>query len=174
MRTAFVAAGAGAGLLASVLAANPASAEPRTQYYYASATVTVDTTRWDTPACPGGKRQFFTAKDANGVDIAYTYSNNKITCVTVAFKPRTLDRDCDFYFYVPKGHATANVRLRFATDRGIGDGTLINENPTDGWEYVRTARNVTDVWFTDANGQDSGQIGWGMDSVHGIKQVCRV
>ncbi|WP_327091797.1 hypothetical protein OIE66_14560 [Nonomuraea sp. NBC_01738] len=173
MRTALMAAGAGLGLLTSLIMAGPATAEPRTQYYYAAAWVTVDAARTESPKCPGGRQQYFHATDANGVPIAYTYANNDYSCVTVSFSPRYLNRECDFSFYVPNGHATAKVRLWFETDdRDVFE--VIDENPVDGWQYVRSERQVKRIFFTDANGYKTGKLGWGMDAKHGIKQVCRV
>lgn len=162
------------GLMSAGTAA--ASAEPRTQYHFTAPGVS-DYTDWRDD-CPAG-RQWFRA-DVNGVGVGWTYTNGGNRCVNVVYGVKTLDRHCDFYFYVPRNHATGivNFKVDLAPRGGFGGPGLlgINEEPVSGWEYIGSGRLVESLTFGDDNGQayKSKKLGWGMDAEHGIKQVCKV
>ncbi|WP_214324139.1 hypothetical protein [Nonomuraea sediminis] len=171
MRTALMAAGAVTGLLAGLLAASPASAEPRTQYYFTGAGVIT----WEnkTAACPGS-RQWFETRDAYGELIGYTNSNGGHACVEVTYAVKTLRQMCHFYFYVPRGHATGSIKFKFDQGRYGTSGMTLDEGPREGWHYLMGATNVNSITFTDANDETGTQIGWGMLRENGIKQACPV
>lgn len=138
---------------------------------------TVSVVENNTSNCPG-TQQYFNDTDANGVPVQWTYANSSYTCVTVDYSPTELDSNCNFYFYVPKGDATANVvfTIQYLDLDILRTRTItLDESPVDGWQLVFTGYDVLDVRFHDKNGQDYSlkkQLGWGRYTDHGLRQDC--
>jgi hypothetical protein len=126
----------------------------------------------NTANCPGTS-QYFSDNDVNGVAITWTYANGSHACVKVTYTPRTTSSYCAFRFFVPSGHATANVIFGYWTTDGVKHYASLDEAPRDGWYTVFSSANVTSVGFQDNNGQAYPlQIGWGTDRYHGMRQEC--
>ena len=61
---------------------------------------------------------------------------------------------CSWYLYVPKGDATATMKLSVESSTGSWNTWTINENPVSGWQYIGATYNYLGyATFTDANGQ---------------------
>lgn len=125
-----------------------------------------------TSACPGSQ-QYFSATDAYGVPIFWTYANGTHACVRVTYTPRTTSTTCNFRFYVPAGYATAHLILGYRTSDGVMHYSNLDEYQIEGWHSAFAAANVTSILFSD-NDNDAypRQIGWGSDYAHGISQEC--
>ncbi|MEU0564792.1 hypothetical protein ABZ297_05235 [Nonomuraea sp. NPDC005983] len=173
MRTRIMAVAVGLALTAGALGAGPAAAEDKVTYR-----LKPHVNALKQGACPAGDKQWFENNDKDGAQIAWTYTNGSRPCVTVLYEAVTTSRQCDFYFYVPRGFATALVRFDFTTADGTfvdGPGTYgLDEEDLEGWQHIGTGARVTSIFFTDANGQryKSKMLGWGMDENHWLKQVC--
>lgn len=127
----------------------------------------------NTSACPGNQ-QYFTATDLAGNPIYWTYSNGSHACVSVDYYPVST-ATCRYWFYVPEGHATANVIFGYWTTDGVKHyAPTLNENPVFGWQPIFTSANVTRINFQDNNGQTPGstEIGWGAEAADGLAQTC--
>lgn len=125
-----------------------------------------------TSACPGDT-EYFSATDAYGVPIWWTYAAGSHPCIRVAYTPRVTTSSCTFKFYVPAGHATAVVYFGYWTTDGVKHYASIDEGPREGWYNVFTSANVNRIEFQDNDGQAYPlQLGWGSDYWHRLVQQC--
>jgi hypothetical protein len=92
--------------------------------------------------------------------------------VRVAFTPAVTSANCQFWFYVPDGHATATVIFGYWNTAGNKFYKSIDENPVTGWQHLFDAANVRAVNFQDNNGGSGTQIGWSSHHDFGLWQVC--
>jgi hypothetical protein len=128
----------------------------------------------------GGTVQWFSSTDGNGHSIGWTYANGTYQCISVDWYPTPpAGKTCRYDFYVPKGHATANLSFKVwylwdpVNDIYKFRTVTLNEAPVDGW--VRNAFSQHDVIVVsmgDNNGQTGTQIGWGMEGSFSLHQAC--
>lgn len=114
----------------------------------------------------------FHATDDHGVPIDWTYSKDNHFCIGVYYDVPATSTYCDFYFYVPAGHATATVVFGYGTNSYAS----LNESNQSGWTYAFSGSSVDWVNFQDNNGQAVGstQIGWAnaKTTSYGFKRIC--
>ena len=115
-----------------------------------------------------GNDQYFNTNDLNNVPISWTYSNGSHACIRVRYTPPGDDANCDYWFYVPRGHATAPIVFGYWDKSGTKRYASLNENTHEGWTFAFKARSVNRIEFQDNNGQGTGQIGWGNGSGYGF------
>ncbi|MCO6010516.1 hypothetical protein NE236_36710 [Actinoallomurus purpureus] len=124
--------------------------------------------------CPG--TQYFPANDAYGVPMHWTYSNDTVACVRVDYSydiSIRSQKSCQYWFYVPAGHATAPVVFGYWTRPwSIKHTVRLDENAHEGWTHVFDAAEVFDIQFQDNNGTNAGAIGWGDGSRYGWSVWC--
>ena len=84
--------------------------------------------------------------DGNGVPSQWTYSNGSQACVRVTYHVTVTNTSCSFWFYIPRGHATANIFF------GWWDGNemkhfaaTVNEDPVDGWQQLNMSPSSNDA-----------------------------
>ncbi len=123
----------------------------------------------NTATCPGSS-QYFSATDANGVGIQWTYSNGSNACVRVHYNGVRDGRTCEYWFYVPNGFATGTIVFGWWDWNNVKHYASLNENPVSGWQFAFTATNLQYIEFQDNNGQSPGstQIGWANQSDYGF------
>ncbi|WP_433180709.1 hypothetical protein [Actinoallomurus sp. CA-150999] len=124
--------------------------------------------------CPGD--QSFAATDGYGVPMHWTYSGGNTSCVRVDYSydvsARTTKR-CQFWFYVPAGHATAPVYIGYwIRPWSTKFSVKLDENAHEGWTHVFDAAQVYDIQFQDNNGTTAHAIGWGDGSRYGWSVWC--
>ncbi|GAA4638144.1 hypothetical protein GCM10023196_094740 [Actinoallomurus vinaceus] len=123
--------------------------------------------------CPGS--QYFKATDGYGVSINWTYSNNNVSCVRVDYNYDLIREKtaCQYWFYVPAGHATAPIYIGYWTHPYNKKYVArLDENAHEGWTHVFDAAQVYDIQFQDNNGTTAGTIGWGDSSAYGWSVWC--
>jgi hypothetical protein len=125
-------------------------------------------------SCPGGNQQWFNATDLNNVAMHFTYADDTRACMRVTYTTYPTSRDCAFWMYVPKGNATGDITFGYWDTSGTKHYWWINENAVDGWQYIFSAPNVTNIQWQDNNGQypNSAELGWSSDNQHGFAQRC--
>lgn len=125
----------------------------------------VTTLENNTTNCPGTS-QFFSSppNDANNVPIDWTFANNAHACISVSYdiNPPNSFGVCEYWFYVPAGHATGNIIFGYWVNNAKHTFTL-NENPVSGWQKLFTdaPQSVTNDGFPGAfDGTGPRTIQW--------------
>lgn len=121
----------------------------------------------NTANCPGTS-QYFSATDANGVGIQWTYSNGSHGCVKVHYNGVNDGRTCEYWFYVPAGHATGKIVFGWRDWNNVKHYASLDENPVSGWQFAFNAKNLQYIEFQDNNGQSGTQIGWANQQDYGF------
>jgi hypothetical protein len=124
--------------------------------------------------CPGGTQQWFNATDLNNVAMHYTYADDSRACMRVTYNMYPTTANCSFWMYVPKGNATGDITFGYWDTSGTKHTWWINENAVDGWQYIFSAADVTQIQWQDNNGQypNSTELGWSSDDQHGFAERC--
>jgi hypothetical protein len=104
-------------------------------------------------------------------------------CIEVEYTMVPVSSACSFFFYIPKGNATAHVNFRWQAGGATHSAAALNEAPDSGWVQINMggsgalAANVSRISFTDNNGESGTKIGWGAGNStqafqHGVKRLC--
>ncbi len=122
------------------------------------------------------EKDVYLVRDATGAPIRWIYSHGNLACVGVNYYPYPVvtSKYCDFFFYIPAGHATATVIFNFWDTNGTKYSASLNENNYFGWTYAFTGLSTNRINFQDDNGEavGSSEIGWGDTTTYGFKRIC--